>query len=196
MVKRCMCEFNAPISRHSWCQNWCCDVSNHLASRKLNWRTAKEKLTGETPNISVFRFHFWQEIEYFDHGVKQPSDGWLPGRFLGIAWDSGDSMTYYIETESSGRGRESVLTRSTVRSRFIPTDHVFPINPSGEEHSDDLNKIAENEALILDEQPPTLNEDQENYNAFQNEVEVEDVHEKQDDSTENWNDEGLEIDDQ
>ena len=34
MVSRCMKAFNAPMSRHQWCQKWCCDVRNHLASRK------------------------------------------------------------------------------------------------------------------------------------------------------------------
>ena len=62
MVKRCMRKFKVPLSRHGWCQLWCKDVRNHLASRKLNWRTPTERLTGDTPDISVFRFHFWEPI--------------------------------------------------------------------------------------------------------------------------------------
>ena len=85
MVRRCMREFDVPMSRHSYCQKWCVDIRNHLASRKLNWRTPKEKLTGETPDISVFRFHFWELIEYYEPNAKQPHDGWEQGRFLGIA---------------------------------------------------------------------------------------------------------------
>ena len=116
MVKRCMKEFNAPLSRHDWCQRWCADVRNHLASRKLEWRTPQEVLNGETPDISVFRFHFWEPIEYYEP-AKQPRDGWENGRFLGIAWDSGDCMTYYIEPEG-GNGR-TVLVRSNIRSRRV-----------------------------------------------------------------------------
>ena len=118
MVARCMRAFQAPLSRHGWCQLWCKDVHNHLASRKLDWQTPTERLIGNIPNISVFRFHFWQLVEFYDHDVKQPGDGWLPGRFLGIAWDSGDSMTYYIKTEKPPRsGRNTILIRSTVRPR-------------------------------------------------------------------------------
>ena len=59
MVRRSMRAFDAPLNRHGWCQLWCCRVRNSLASRKLNWRTPLEKLTGDTPDLSVFRFHFW-----------------------------------------------------------------------------------------------------------------------------------------
>ena len=134
MVSRCMREFNAPLSRHQWCQKWCCDVKNHLASRKLNWRTPEEKLTGNTPDISVFRFHFWQRVEYYDPTVKQPNDGWVAARFLGIAWDSGDIMTYYVEPENQ-TGKPSVLVRSTVRAR--DPVQTPDIQPSGESITDE-----------------------------------------------------------
>ena len=39
-----------------------------------------EKLIGDTPDISMFRFHFWEPIEYLDPSVKQPDSGWKKGR--------------------------------------------------------------------------------------------------------------------
>ena len=129
MVSRCMSKFNVPLNRHYWCQKWCCDVRNHLASRKLNWRTPEEKISGETPDISVFRFHFWEEVEYYDPTLKQPNDGWIPARFMGIAWDSGDFMTYYVEPQNT-RGRPTVLVRSTVRP-MRQSDQISA-DPSGE----------------------------------------------------------------
>ena len=136
MVSRCMEKFGAPMNRHHYCQKWCCDVRNHLASRKLNWRTPEEKVSGETPDISVFRFHFWEEIEYYDPTLKQPNNGWIPGRFLGIAWDSGDYMTYIIETKNENN-RPSILIRSTVRSRH---PHITsPDRSSGENHRNEQN---------------------------------------------------------
>ena len=131
MVKRCMRTFNVPISRHSYCQKWCADIRNHLASRKLNWRTPKEKLTGETPDISLFRFHFWELIEYYDPNEKQPHDGWKKGRFLGIAWDSGDYMTYKIEPIQISKRYPQVLVRSTIRSYLQTPSSNLPDN-SGE----------------------------------------------------------------
>ena len=135
MVKRNMKRFGAPLSRHGWCQLHCARIRNHLASRKLKWRTPYEKLTGDTPDISMFRFHFWEPVEYWDPGEKQPRSGWKKGRFLGVNWSAGDSMTFFIETEKDpGEGRNVVLTRSNVRSRQV--DHSTL--PSGENEDEDL----------------------------------------------------------
>ena len=72
----------------------------------------------------MFRFHFWEPIEYLDPTKKQPLSGWKKGRFLGINWDSGDSMTYSVETEKDhNEGRNVVLTRSNVRSK---EEHIPP----------------------------------------------------------------------
>ena len=61
-------------------------------------------------------------MEYYNHDIKQPGDRWLPGRFLGITWESGDSMTYYVETKKPpGSGRNSILIRSTVCPRPTPS---------------------------------------------------------------------------
>ena len=146
MVRRCMRAFGAPISRHAWCQKWCADVRNILASRKLEWRTPTEILTGDTPDISVFRFHFWQKIEYYEPALKQPYDGWMPGRFLGIAWDSGDAMTFYVEPIRSGPGRRAVLTRSTIRPYTSSSALLSPSIPdSGEmKHETQINHDEDN----------------------------------------------------
>ena len=65
--------------------------------------------------------------------VKQPDDGWIPGRFLGIAWESGDSMTYYIEPDQTIPSyRNTVLIRSTVRPIKHPELRVSSNPPSGE----------------------------------------------------------------
>ena len=68
------------------------------------------QLTGEISNIFPFRFHFWEEIEFYDPMAKQPYDGWVPGRFLGITWDSDDVLTYFVEPIRPGPGCCSVLT--------------------------------------------------------------------------------------
>ena len=113
-----MRAFDAPLNRHGWCQQWCARVRNSLASRKLGWRTPEEKLTGDTPDISVFRFHFWQEIEYYNSSAKNPSDGWCDGRFLGINDSAGDDIAYFIEVKSPS-GRPTVITRSNVRAKIF-----------------------------------------------------------------------------
>ena len=157
MVQRNMNRFNAPLSRHGWCQQHCANICNHLASRKLNWWTPHKKLLGDTPDILKFRFHFWKPIQYWELS-KQPESGWKNGRFLGINESSGDDMTYFIETEKDpNEGRNVVLTRSNIRSRydqnFLPSgemgsqDELFSQDELLEENNDrnNNNNITENE---------------------------------------------------
>ena len=135
MVKRTMKKFDVPLSRHGWCQLHCANIRNHLASRKLGWKTPTEKLLGDTPDISKFRFHFWEPIEYWEP-AKQPDSGWKKGRFLGIDESSGDDMTFFIETEKdSGEGKNVILTRSNVRTRYMNE-----VLPSGETESESSQK--------------------------------------------------------
>ena len=61
----------------------------------------------------MFRFHFWEPIQYYDPTIKQPQNGWKTGHFLGFAWTAGDHLTYFVETNKAS-GRDTVLTRSLV----------------------------------------------------------------------------------
>ena len=74
--------------------------------------------TGFTPDISVFRFHIWEPVWYYDPGVKQPRDNLRKARWLGIAWQSGDAFTYFIQTERPrAEGRNVILIRSVIQTR-------------------------------------------------------------------------------
>ena len=90
---------------------------NHTASKRLQWRTHYEAHYGDTPDISVFRFEFWEPIFYHDPHAKFPQPNLLPGRFLGIARTTGDTFTFYVYTQKP-KGRNSVLARSVIRRRF------------------------------------------------------------------------------
>eukprot|EP00957_Ditylum_brightwellii_P177385 13511745-Ditylum_brightwellii.AAC.1 len=57
MVKKVMQTFHVPLSEHDWAQKWCIDVHNTAASRKLAWKSPLEVSTGNTQDISPFRFH-------------------------------------------------------------------------------------------------------------------------------------------
>ena len=124
---------NAPLSFWCYALIYVIDCLNHLAKESLNWKTSYELLNGDTPDISAFRLTFWQAIEYFEPTSKFPEPTWRQGRFLGIAWDSGDAFTFKIWTEVDGdwnKGRE--LTRNIVRVRRV-------LQPTNTQHDDDLD---------------------------------------------------------
>ena len=109
---------NAPLVFWCYCLMFIVDCLNHTAHRGLGWRTPKERIDGETPDISVFRFYFWQPVWYYEPTAKYPSPNFLPGRFVGIAWDHGDAFTYKIWTEPDNdwtKGTE--LIRNIVKPR-------------------------------------------------------------------------------
>ena len=90
--------FSATAPLAFWCYaiEFVVDCLNHTSKKRFNGKTSKEYLSGNTPDISVFRYSFWQPIEYLDSHAKFPNCKWKPGRFVGIAWKHGDSLTYRI----------------------------------------------------------------------------------------------------
>ena len=93
MVKRVTRKFNVPLSKHDWVQKYCCDVHNILSCRSLNWEYPLTVDSGNTQDISKFRFHMWEPVWYFVPGVKAPKNNLLPARWLDFANSSGDDMT-------------------------------------------------------------------------------------------------------
>jgi hypothetical protein len=115
------------------------ELINHTAVKRLQWRTPFERLQGDTPDISVFRFLFYEPIHYLDVKARFPQPNMLPGRFLGIARTTGDSFTFYI-LPGKQQGRNMVLTRSVIRKRnpmdpsqYAEYDYIAPIENEGDD---------------------------------------------------------------
>jgi len=93
-----------------------CDLHNHTANQSLGWRTPMEVISGDTPDISMFRFRFYEPVWYRDTpNVTFKQQSWVKGRFLGIAWTTGDAMTYMVVPDG-----ENVYHRKVARSVVLP----------------------------------------------------------------------------
>ena len=89
---------------------------NHLAVKRLDWRTPIEVATGETPDISnLIQFHWYERVYYYDPLASFPESKEKLGRFVGIAENVGNTLTYKILTENT----EKVIYRSVVRSAEV-----------------------------------------------------------------------------
>lgn len=106
-----------------WCYaiKFIVDCLNHTAKPGLDWQVPATLKDGSTKDISVFRYEFWQPVEYLEPQVKFPDCKWRPARFLGPAWDTGDPFTYYIWTEPDSKGWKggSELIRNVIRPRKL-----------------------------------------------------------------------------
>jgi hypothetical protein len=108
----------APLVFWCYCMHFIVDCLNHSAQKELGYRTCMEKMFGHTPDISMFRFHFWEPVWYYEPTAKYPKSNFLPGRFVGIAWDHGDAFTYKIwTTPDSEWTKGTELIRNVVKSR-------------------------------------------------------------------------------
>jgi stress response protein YsnF len=92
-------------------------------------------MTGDTPDISVFRFRFWEQVWYLQTPyTTQKEKRWLKGRLLGIAWATGDHMCYHVVPEDDYKrvvARTLVLPRHPDENapRHLlrhPSDYFFP----------------------------------------------------------------------
>jgi len=115
----------APLEFWCYALEYVVEVGNHLARRSLNWRCALEALWGVTPDLSVFRFVFWQPVWYYNPRRGFPLSKMSKGRFLGIAKNVGDAFCYLILIEPSAPTETpQVIARSVVRSRTLLDDEV------------------------------------------------------------------------
>ena len=115
--------------------NHICDVHNHTALSSLGWRTPMELLSGDTPDLSVFRYYFWEQVWFKAiTGVSEKQIKWVKGRFLGVAWTTGDNLCYRVVPED---GYARTVHRTIVLPRdpnenapreilTQPSDYFFP----------------------------------------------------------------------
>ena len=116
---------HAPI--HYWCYGLehIDHLSGYLANKSLNGRTPREALLGETPDISVFRFRWFQPVWYYSPDTSFPEDKMIPGFFLGVAPSVGDGFSYKLlpnckdYSDIPTHRNPTIIIRSVVRSREI-----------------------------------------------------------------------------
>lgn len=157
-VDHYMQTYAVPHSCYVDCVMHMVDCINHTARASLNWKTPMNALTGETPDISVFRFRFWEEVWYLKTPyVSQKEKEWIKGRFLGIAWATGDHMCYKVAPiDGYKRPVERALVlprhpdenapRQLLRNTsdyFFPTPKVkkTPVEGRGKRKRDESNSL-------------------------------------------------------
>ena len=96
---------------------YACFIINHTAFERLGWRTPTEWLLGYTPDITVLlQFYFYEPVYYQELDGKFPRDPKeCLGRYVGVAENVGNAITYKILTEG-----QKIIHRSVVRSAAKP----------------------------------------------------------------------------
>lgn len=112
----------APLDFWCYAMEYVCLVWTVTARRSLNWLSPHERHWGDRPDISVFRFVFWEPIWYYNSRRAFPRSKMMKGSFLGIAQNVGDAFCYLILTQPEDESESDtpqVLARSVIRRRFV-----------------------------------------------------------------------------
>ena len=120
---------HAPISYWCYALEFLDQVGCYLSKSNLDGRTSSEKLSGQTPDISIFRFAWFQAVWYYNPSLSFPSDKMEPGFFLKLAENTGDGFAYVVlpakDIKHIPRRRNPVtLVRCVVRPRDLTSSCV------------------------------------------------------------------------
>ena len=125
------------------------DIHNVTSDETLKWKTPHSKRKGETPDISAYmQFHFYEKVYYLDPTAVFSDTKELPGYWLGVADNVGDSLCYNILTAH----KRTVLERSVVRSAergdqnktvTFPTDNYTPNFDIEQDHRESAQDIPQ-----------------------------------------------------
>jgi len=121
LVTMVMDRTRSPDEFWALCAKYVTYIVNRMAHPDLQNRTPYEKCHGYTPDISAsLHFGFYDPVYYIDSDAHFPSTRESLGRFVGLAENIGDALTYLIFDETT----RHVIARSIVRSTQVPNQRL------------------------------------------------------------------------
>jgi len=138
------------------CMQYVVYCLNRLAHEPIGNRTPMEVAFGETPDISALLVFMWhQPVYYQEHRAKFPETDEGIGRFVGIAENVGDSLTFKVLLPNG-----EIIHRSGVR----PADAKNPnLRTESEGKADTPEEILQSEADVVEPERlrlPTVDPDE------------------------------------
>jgi len=109
------------VSQYYWeMMDYLSSLNNYVARASLGQRSPFEAFWGETPDISMIRFKFWEPV-YYRNWIETAGKVLMhPGRFVGFAWATGDPMTFKVlQCNVDPKVSNRILHRGTVVPRAI-----------------------------------------------------------------------------
>ena len=86
-------------------------LHNHTSTQALQGKSPIKWAFGTTPDISILlQFSFYKPIYYFDVEVTFSHSRELPGRFLELATNVGDALTFRVFPSDN-----TILSRSVMK---------------------------------------------------------------------------------
>jgi hypothetical protein len=113
LTRRALRSQSTPIEFWSYAMEWAARIRSLTAhdSLLLGARTPEERITGWTPDISEFAHFSWSQWVWYKDAASFPHTDIHLGKWMGVADDIGQAMTYWILTE-----KRTIIARSSFSS--------------------------------------------------------------------------------
>ena len=92
-------------------------IKNYFSQASLGNRLLFESFWGETPDISMIRFKFWEPVYYQNWTDKSGKVIMHPGRFVGFAWNVSNPMTFKVLQFNEDQYKRNIVVH---RGVFVP----------------------------------------------------------------------------
>ena len=122
----------APESTWFFAAQYVSDIHNICSDDSLpDEMTPLQYLEGSTPDISAYlQFTFWQPVLFLDHEALWPSTNERSGRWLGVAHNVGDALTFWILDDQSKQVFAQSVVRPLNHNLRVKWDPALAPNPS------------------------------------------------------------------
>ena len=87
---------HAPLSYWYFAASFLDKTRKFLSEPYIDGRCEYEIIKGETGDISIFRFYWFETIWFYNSQSSFPKDKTEPGFFLDIAYNAGDKLSYVV----------------------------------------------------------------------------------------------------
>jgi hypothetical protein len=114
---------NSPAKLWCYCGEWVARIRSLTAHNfdYLHGRVPEEHVSGDTPDISEFSLFTWYQWVWYRDPASFPEDKLKLGRWIGVASNVGQALTFWILTEKA-----QVIARSSIAPIFVrkPVTHA------------------------------------------------------------------------
>jgi hypothetical protein len=117
----------APSTVWLYAARYMADIHNITSDETLGWSTPWSRRKGGTPDISVFlQFRFYEPVYFHNPQGKFPDTRELPGYWLGVTHNIGNTMFFYVLNADTHRVIERSVLRSALSTRHQNKETKFP----------------------------------------------------------------------
>lgn len=133
LTRRALRSNNTPSEFWCYAIEWAARIRSYTAHDSINLgsRTPEEHITGTTPDISEYIHFTWSQWIWYKEPTPFPGTDVHLGKWMGVAQDVGQAMTYWVLTS-----KRTIIARSSI----APLSNIDLRDPTLKDRFNEFNK--------------------------------------------------------